>query len=263
MTTESLTTDTAAESNSALGSLDGPRQSTGAGAQRILIIERDSAAVQNLSGKLRQAGFDVSTLERSEDALTAVKDEQPDLVMLDWDLPGVLAVNLVRYVRRDPCSRTPRLLGLSTFSGEQQVVAGLEFGLDDYVIKPFSEREVMARVRALLRPLKAAPAKSEYLSFEQLQMDTSEWLVTVKARKVPFRAMEFKLLEFLMRNPERAFNRDVLLERIWGRNRAVDRRAVDVTVQRIRSALAPFSCDKYLQTIRGLGYRLSSCPVSN
>jgi two-component system phosphate regulon response regulator PhoB len=225
---------------------------------RILIIEQDSEMREPLQAKLAQAGFSVITLKLGEDAATVIDRDQPHLVMLDWDLPGVVALDLLRHIRRDKGSKAPRLIALSMLSGEQQVVAGLELGLDDYVAKPFSAREVVSRVRALLRPFTTDRDDDGYLEFHCLRMDASEGRVTVRDRTVSLRAMEFRLLEFLMRHPERAFQRERLLQLVWGHDSRAEMRAVDVTVQRIRRALLPHACDAYLQTIRAVGYRLSA-----
>ncbi len=235
--------------------------SPGTQSLRILIIEQDSQMREPLQSKLAQAGFTVTTLKHGEDAAAAVDRERPHLVMLDWDLPGVVAMDVLRQVRRDKASRTPRLIALSTICGEQQVVAGLELGLDDYVAKPFSAREVVSRVRAVLRPFTTIRDEALYLEFHRLQMDAGERRVTVRDRVVSLRAMEFRLLEFLMRHPERAFHREHLLQQVWGNDSRAEIRAVDVTVQRIRRALLPHDCDAYLQTIRAVGYRLSAVSV--
>jgi len=230
---------------------------TNAPLHRVLIVDPDSASFQALHGKLSQAGFSVTLHQRSEDALAAIEREQPHLVMLDWDLPGVIAVQVVRHVRGCSSHRETRVIALSTLGDEQHVVSGFEFGIDDYVVKPFSTAEVVARVRAMLRSLHSAAHEMDFLEFGMIRMDASEGRVTVQDRSIGLRSMEFRLLEFLMRHPERACRREQLLERVWGHDCTADPRAVDVTVQRIRRALAPHDCDGYLQTIRGVGYRLS------
>jgi two-component system phosphate regulon response regulator PhoB len=229
---------------------------------RILIIEQDSEMREPLQTKLAQAGFTVITLKLGEDAASVIDRDHPHLVMLDWDLPGVVAMDLLRHVRREATSSKPRLIALSAYSGEQQVVAGLELGLDDYVAKPFSAREVVARVRAVLRPRASSRDHTEYLEFHCIRMDAGEGRLTIRDRTVSLRAMEFRLLEFLMRHPERAFQREQLLRSVWGRDCRAEMRAVDVTVQRIRKALLPHKCDAYLQTIRAVGYRLSASGVA-
>jgi len=225
--------------------------------RRVLIVEHDTESTAALQINLTKAGFKVSTLNRGEDARVAVDRDRPDLVMIDWDLPAVIAMDLVRHIRRDTISLGPRLIALSSFSGEQHICSGFELGVDDYVVKPFSVPEVVARVRAVLRPMRASSDESFHLGFHELQMDTSSGRVTVIDKTVTMRNMEFRLLQFLMRRPERAYSRETLLHQVWGRNCRTGMRAVDVTIQRIRRALSAHGCGKYLQTIRGLGYRLS------
>jgi two-component system phosphate regulon response regulator PhoB len=224
---------------------------------RVLIVENDMDSMAGLQLKLSQAGFKVSTLNRAEDARGAVDRDNPHLIMIDWDLPAMIAMDLVRHVRRDSSRKGPRLIALSSFAGEQHIVSGFELGVDDYVIKPFSVPEVVARVRAVLRPQRSMPSESSYLEFRELQMDADGGRVTIVDKTVRLRHMEFQLLLFLMRRPERAYARETLLHQVWGRNCNVGLRAVDVTIQRIRRALAPHGCGEYLQTIRGVGYRLS------
>jgi two-component system phosphate regulon response regulator PhoB len=226
--------------------------------RRILIVEHETESFTALQNKLSQAGFTVTTLGVDEDARVAVDRGRPHLVLLDWDLPGVIAMNLVRHVRQSACSTAPRLIALSSFASEQHVVAGFELGVDDYVIKPFSVSEVVARVRAVLRPMHTARDETIYLEFRELQMDAGECRVTIVDKTVPLRRMEFQLLQFLMRRPERAYSRETLLHHVWGSDCSAGMRSVDVTIQRIRRALAPHNCGEYLQTIRGVGYRLSA-----
>ncbi len=226
--------------------------------RRVLIVEHDTDSVVNLRLKLSQAGFKVSMLRRGEDARVAVDRDNPHLVMIDWDLPAVIAMDLVRHIRRDTMSKGPRLIALSSFASEQHVVSGFELGVDDYVIKPFSVPEVVARVRAVLRPIRAAETDVNYLEFRELQMDASAGRLTLEGKTVSLRNMEFQLLLFLMRRPERAYGREALLHQVWGRDSRAGIRAVDVTIQRLRRALSPHQCGDYLQTIRGIGYRLSA-----
>jgi two-component system phosphate regulon response regulator PhoB len=251
-------TDSIAESSPA--SLPGCERPPAIGRQghRIVVVERDAESMQNLSGTLAMSGFAVTACNVGEDALATIDRERPHLVIVDWDLPGVITMDLLRHVRRHAGSKPPRLIALSTFAGEQQVVAGLELGLDDYVVKPFSAREVISRIRAVLRPFEVELHVSEYVEFKRLRMDASEGRVTVRDRTVSLRGMEFRLLEFLMRHPERAFQREHLLQRVWGHDCRADPRAVDVTIQRIRQALTPHACQHYLQTVRGVGYRISA-----
>lgn len=228
--------------------------------RRVLIVERDPGAVESLRGKLAQAGFQVTVVPGEEgDAVFAALEEQPHLVMLDWDLPAVITMQLVHRARRRSPDDQPRLMAFSSFAGEQHVVSGFEQGVDDYVVKPYSVPEVVARARAVLRPrpnLAAAPR--EQLECGTLTLDPASNRLAAHGRAVSLRTMELRLLGFLMQHPERAFTREALLKRVWGSDSCVSRRAVNVTVQRIRQALAPHGCREYLQSVRGVGYVLST-----
>jgi two-component system phosphate regulon response regulator PhoB len=197
-------------------------------------------------------------LSDGEDARTAIDRDNPHLVILDWDLPGVVTMDLVRYIHGNLPSRRARLIALSNFAGEQEVVTSFELGVDDYVIKPYSAAEVVARVRALLRAMRTRTGDLDFLEFHQIQLDAGEGRVIVRNGVLCLRGTEFRLLEFLMRHPERAFTRQTLLHRVWGRDSMAGERAVDVNIQRIRRTLAPHGCDSYVQTVRGIGYRLSA-----
>jgi two-component system, OmpR family, phosphate regulon response regulator PhoB len=225
--------------------------------RRVLIIENETDSHPELRFALARAGFKVDTLSHKQ-ALGVTNGEYPHLVMLDWDLPGTLAMDLLRHIRARYSSHGVCLIALSSFAGEQQIVSGFELGLDDYIIKPFSMSEVVARVRAMLRTTLRRQGDTNYLAFHQLQIDSSQGRVTIMDKTVALRRMEFLLLEFLTRRPERAYSRETLLSLIWGNDCRAGLRTVDVTVQRVRRALAPHGCGDYLQTIRGVGYRLSA-----
>ena len=196
-------------------------------------------------------------VEKGEDPIAAIDRHNPDLVMLDWDLPGVVTLDLVRHVRSNVPIRRTRVIGLSAFSREQQIVAGLEMGLEDYVVKPYSLPELVARVRAVLRAMRRATSETDGLECGVIRLDPAEGRVLAREQSIHLRTGEIRLLQFLMQHPGRLFTREQLLETVWGRDRSASERAVDVTIQRIRMALMPHGCDGYLQTVRGLGYRLS------
>jgi len=225
---------------------------------RVMIIENDSASERRLQPKLAQAGFTVSTVSHLENPCDALDRERPHLVMVDWDLPDIVIMNLVRHVRNHPLSAGPRLIALSSSASEQHIVSGFELGVDDYVVKPYSVVEVIARVRAILRPSLRDKPENGYLQFHQLRMDTAQRRLTMQDETIGLRHMEFMLLEFLMRRPDRAYSREVLLRQVWGADSPAGLRAVDMTVQRVRRALAQCGCGEYLQTVRGVGYRLSA-----
>lgn len=228
--------------------------------QRVLIVDQGSETVDTLHARLTQAGFSVATVEENEPLAAAVRRSSPDLVMLDWDLPGVIAIDLINNIRSSKSGSPPRLILLSMLSGDDQIVTGFELGADDYVVKPYSVSEVVARVRAVLRWAEMRRDHSPVLRYHKLELWVDEARVRVRDATVPLRSMEYRVLEFLMRNPGRAFSRAILLDRVWGENCRAQERAVDVVVQRIRKSLAEFGCEDYVQTIRSVGYRLSVAP---
>jgi two-component system phosphate regulon response regulator PhoB len=231
--------------------------------QRVLIVEGDGHSAEALGHGLTQSGFAVRTLVTGEDPVKAVAAHHPHLVILDWDLPSVVTMALVRCAAsQSDRNDTPRLMAVSSHAGEQHVSEGLDLGLDDYVTRPYSLPEVLARVRALLRPGSWVSEQPRLLEFHGLKLEVSEARAFVAGQRVHLRAIEFRLLEFLMRHPERAFTRTQLLDQAWGRERSADERAVDVTVQRIRKTLQSYNWSDYLQTVRGVGYRLSATPES-
>jgi two-component system, OmpR family, phosphate regulon response regulator PhoB len=235
-----------------------PRDEVDARAPRVLIIERDPESMRPLCGKLTEAGFQVTLLGGAEGAFAAMEQAPPPLVMLDWDMPAVITTQLLRWTRRPFWDSVSRLIAFSNFSGEQHVVCGFEQGVDDYVVKPFSVAEVVARAHAVLRSGQAQTgAPRDHIEFGDLRFDASSNRLAVRDQPVTLRTMELRLLGFLMRHPERPVSRETLLQRVWGRDSRAGLRAVNVTVQRVRQALAPHGCEGYLQSVRGLGYVLS------
>jgi len=229
-------------------------------ARRVLIVDRGADTAQSLERNLSQAGFQVSTLCDNEQVGAAIRDGHPHLVMLDWDLPGAIAIDLIKNIRQAGTDGAPRLIILSALAGEDQIAAGFELGADDYVVKPFSVAEVVARVRAVLRGVARSHDDAPILRFQDLELSIDDARVCVRDAVVRLRSMEFRVLEFLMRHPGKAFSRAALLDRVWGDASRVQERAVDVVVQRLRKSLAEHRCEGYLQTIRSVGYRLSAEP---
>jgi two-component system phosphate regulon response regulator PhoB len=226
--------------------------------QRVLIVERDPDSMQALRGSLAQAGFTVTILNRGEDALAAIDRHRPHLVMLDWEYPGVPAANLIRHIHQETPAARARLIALSLYASEQQVVSGFELGVDDYVARPYSLGEVVARVKAVLRTRRPESEDPNVIRFHRLRMDLTDHRLMIEGHIVALRPMEFRLLEFLVRQPERVFTREQMRREVWPRDTAVDPRAIDVNVQRARKALARHGCGHYLQTVRAVGYRLSA-----
>lgn len=228
--------------------------------KQILIVDRDVAAIEPLRQRLGEAGFVVRAITDGAAAIAAVAQRPPHLVIVDWNMQGLAALELIQGVRGVRGSRVVRLIILSALSAEQDVVTGLNLGADDYIAKPFSLREVVARVTALLR---SHPHDNNrpVLSCDELVLDASSNRVTARGRSINLRGVEYRLLEFLMAHRGRTFNRSQLLSQVWGDDSEVDERTVDVNVQRLRKILSEPGYEAYIQTVRGFGYRFAA-PVA-
>jgi two-component system phosphate regulon response regulator PhoB len=225
--------------------------------RQILIVDRDVAAVEPLRQKLGDAGFAVRVITDGSAAMAAVVERPPHLVIVDWNMPGLTALEVIRSVGRARVLRAVRLIILSALSDEQDVVTGLNLGADDYIAKPFSVREAVARVSSVLRS-QPREERRAVLSCDDLVLDGSTNRVTAQGRLLNLRGVEYRLLEFLMSHPGRTFNRTQLLARVWGGDSEVDERTVDVNMKRLRKILTEPGYEPYLQTVRGFGYRFAA-----
>jgi two-component system phosphate regulon response regulator PhoB len=225
--------------------------------KQILIVDRDVAAVEPLRQRLGEAGFVVRAITDGSAAIVAVAERPPHLVIIDWNMPGLAALEVIQGVRKARAPQAVRLIILSALSGEQDVVTGLNLGADDYIAKPFSVREVVARVCSVLRSHQYEDQHSA-LSCDDLVLDGSTNRVTARGKLLNLRGVEYRLLEFLMSHTGRTFNRTQLLAQVWGDDSEVDERTVDVNVQRLRKILAEPGYEAYIQTVRGFGYRFAA-----
>jgi len=223
--------------------------------QRILVVEDEAPIRQMIAFNLTRAGFTVDEVEDSASARVKIADARPDLVLIDWMLPDFSGLELTRLLRRDEACKGLPIIMLTAKAEEKDKVLGLEGGADDYITKPFSAKELVARVKALLR--RATPDAEEPLIAESLCLDPISHRVTVGENEVSLGPTEFRLLKFLMQNPDRVYSRAQVLDIVWGQNVYVEERTVDVHVRRLRQALEAFSVDHYVQTVRGAGYRFS------
>jgi len=224
---------------------------------QILVVEDEQPIREMLAFALRRAGFEVREAQDSRSARAALADRRPDLVLIDWMLPDSSGLELMRSLKREERTRSVPLILLTARAEEADKVAGLEGGADDYVTKPFSPRELVARIHAVLR--RSGPSEgAEQLRFEPLTLDRASHRVTAGEHALPLGPTEYRLLEFFMLHPERVFSREQLLDRVWGGNVYVEERTVDVHVGRLRRALQPHGADRLVQTVRGAGYRFSS-----
>jgi two-component system phosphate regulon response regulator PhoB len=224
--------------------------------KQILIVDRDVAAVEPLRQKLSEAGFVVRAITDGKAAVAALAERPPHLVIVDWNMPGFAGLELIQGVRRARAPNAMRLIILSALSAEQDVVTGLNLGADDYIAKPFSLREVVARVLTLLRARRGEQQRAA-LACDELILDAETNRVTARGRLLNLRGVEYRLLEFLMTHQGRTFNRNQLLAQVWGDDCEVDERTVDVNVQRLRKILTEPGYESYIQTVRGFGYRFA------
>ncbi|MFN3526777.1 MAG: phosphate regulon transcriptional regulator PhoB [Paracoccus sp. (in: a-proteobacteria)] len=221
----------------------------------VLVVEDESAQREVLQYNLEAEGFDVVVADNGEDALLLVAEEQPDMIVLDWMLPKVSGIEVCRQVKADPATRNIPILMLSARAEEVDRVRGLETGADDYVVKPYSVVELMARLRAQLRRTRPA-TMGERLSFGDIILDASEHRVFRAGHPLHLGPTEFRLLSTLMEKPGRVWTREQLLDRVWGRDIYVDTRTIDVHVGRLRKALMQNGGDNPVRTVRGTGYAL-------
>ena len=225
--------------------------------KQILIVDRDVASVEPLRQRLGETGYAVRVITGGTAAIAAVAERPPRLVIIDWNMPGHAALEVIQGVRRARRQPAARLIILSALSDEHDVVTGFNLGADDYIAKPFSLREAVARVCAVLRPRHVEEHHAS-LSCDDLVLDGSASRVTAQGRLLNLRGIEYRLLEFLMSHPGRAFNRTQLLAQVWGGDREVDERTVDVNVQRLRKILMEPGYGAYIQTVPGLGNRFAT-----
>jgi len=223
---------------------------------RILVVEDESAIAELISINLRHAGYEVTIAATADQAQFAVDSVLPDLVVLDWMLPGQSGLALAKRWRSQARTRDLPVIMLTARAEEADKIAGLDAGADDYLVKPFSTNELLARIRAVLRR-KAPEALDTVVEVSGLRLDPATRRVTRDEREVRVGPTEFRLLHFFMTHPERVHSRAQLLDRVWGDHVFIEERTVDVHVKRLREALEPVQCARMIETVRGAGYRLT------
>ena len=225
-------------------------------AAKILIIEDEKAVREMLCFTLKNNGFEILEAEDSNSALDALKENEINLILLDWMLPGKQGIEISRLIRSSSEIKDIPIIMLTAKSDESDKVLGLESGADDYVTKPFSPKELVARIKALLR--RTAPQKDmEVVKYGNITLNPMTHKVTDGDSNIELGPTEFKLLHFFMTHPERVFSRSQLLDLVWGRNIYVEERTVDVHILRLRKSFVSNS-SKCIQTVRGAGYRMSN-----
>lgn len=234
---------------------------------RILIVEDEPSIAELIAINLSHAGFEVEKALQTDLALSMMKDQLPSLIILDWMLPGKSGVQFAKELRANERTKGLPILMLTAKSEESDKVLGLDSGADDYVTKPFSPKELIARVKAILRrqspiedtgPLSVGPLKLDPSSHRVQAINPNQ-----EPRSIPLGPTEFRLLQYFMANPERVHSRGSLLDNVWGNEVYIEERTVDVHIKRLRAALAPYHCDQFIETVRGSGYRITKSPVES
>lgn len=228
-------------------------------ANKILIVEDEQAIREMIAFHLSRAGF--ATLEAGDcrEARQMLADERPDLALVDWMLPDMSGLELTRKLKRDSDYEDLAIIMLTARAEERDKISGLDGGADDYITKPFSPRELVARIQAVLR--RASASGDDVISAGVLELDTAGHRVLSGDTEIKLGPTEYRLLHFLMTHAERVYGRAQLLDRVWGANVYVEERTVDVHVRRLRKALTDVKADDYIQTVRGAGYRFSTRDV--
>ena len=225
----------------------------------ILVVEDEPAIQELIFAALQHAGHRVMRAYSAEEAVPLVNGTLPDVVLLDWMLPGMSGIQFARRLRGEDRTRDLPIIMLTARGEEQDKVAGLDAGADDYLTKPFSPRELVARIKAVLR--RRAPQMTEdCVEVEGLRVDPVTHRVTGNGRQLDLGPTEFRLLHFFMTHQERVFNRTMLLDQVWGDHVFVEERTVDVHIRRLRAVMEATGHDRLIQTVRGSGYRFSSLP---
>jgi two-component system, OmpR family, phosphate regulon response regulator PhoB len=226
-------------------------------AAMILIVEDEPPIQALLDVNLRHAGYRTECVDSAEEAKNKIQQALPDLIVLDWMLPGQSGIMLARQLRGATRTRNVPIIMLTAKSQENDKVAGLETGIDDYMTKPFSPRELLARIKTVLR--RSAPETTlEPIEFEGLRLEPETVRVSANGARVAVGPTEFRLLHFFLTHSERVYSRSQLLDLVWGDHVFLDERTVDVHIRRLRKALQPSQHDHYIRTVRGSGYCFSS-----
>lgn len=224
--------------------------------KRILVVEDEAPIRDMLRFALERAEFRISLASDVPEARLRIAESRPDLILLDWMMPGVSGIEFTRELKSAAMTKDIPIIMVTARAEEEDTVRGLNVGCDDYVSKPFSFPELTARIQAVLR--RTLPGgEEEQLAVAGLQVDAASQRVTAKGEPVRLGPTEYRLLHFFVSHPERVYTREQVLDRVWGQNVYVEERTVDVHIRRLRKALAPHGYDGMIQTVRGTGYRFS------
>jgi two-component system phosphate regulon response regulator PhoB len=222
---------------------------------KILIVEDERPIREMIAFHLARAGYDILEAEDCRQARQMLADERPALALIDWMLPDMSGLELTRMLKRDEEYEDLAVIMLTARTDEHDKVSGLEGGADDYVTKPFSPRELVARIKAVLR--RSGTAEADAIRVGVIELNPAAHRVCVSGQEIQLGPTEYRLLKFFMTHPDRVYSRTQLLDRVWGANVYVEERTVDVHIRRLRKALTEHNAEKYIQTVRGAGYRFS------
>ena len=225
--------------------------------RKVLVVDDEAPIREMLVFVLEQNGFQAIEAEDYDSAIAAMVEPYPDMVLLDWMLPGGSGLQIAKKFKQNEHTRQIPIIMLTARGEEEDKVRGLEVGADDYVTKPFSPKELMARIKAVIRRV-SPTALEEAIEVHGLRLDPISHRVTSEGNELDMGPTEFRLLHFFMTHPERVYSREQLLDHVWGTNVYVEDRTVDVHIRRLRKAIGPLGHDRLVQTVRGAGYRFSS-----
>lgn len=223
----------------------------------ILVVDDEAAIRDMINTALDVAGFNCIQASNAQQAHSSIIDSNPDLVLLDWMMPDTSGIELIRRLKRDELTAAVPIIMLTAKTAEDNKIQGLEIGADDYITKPFSPRELIARIKTVLRRCDPAQEEDE-ISVANLVFDPVSHRVSINGAPISMGPTEFRLLHFFLTHQERVYTRDQILDHVWGGNVYMDERTVDVHIRRLRKALSLEGHDRFIQTIRGSGYRFSS-----
>jgi two-component system phosphate regulon response regulator PhoB len=224
---------------------------------RVLIVEDETAIREMLGYALMKEGYEISEACDVEEARALIKEGIPDLILLDWMLPGISGVDYARRLRADAKTTNIPIIMLTAKSEEEDKIRALDTGADDYITKPFSTKELLARIRAVMRR-SLELSNSDTVSASGLELDPETYRVTANGENIDISPTEFRLLHFFITHPERVYSRNQLLDQVWGQNVYVEERTVDVHIRRLRKTLQPYGFERFIQTVRSIGYRFST-----
>jgi len=229
--------------------------------RQILVVEDEAPIREMISFVLEQNGYNSVEAQDYDQALSLLKDPYPDLILLDWMLPGGTGIKIAKVLKRNEFTRNIPIIMLTARSDEEDKIKGFDAGVDDYVTKPFSPKELMARIKAVIRRV-SPTSLEEVIEVQGLSLDPVSHRVSTLNKPLELGPTEFKLLHFFMTHPERVYSREQLLDNVWGVNVYVEDRTVDVHIRRLRKAISGAGHENFIQTVRGSGYRFS-CRTTN